>query len=179
MNRKSSLRGAFRCRCCGACCRIPDGIVRVSEPGIARIAAFLGKSEADFIAEDTLLAPDRRGLVLRSRPDGACVWLTAPKGSGTSVRRNFLSGAGINSSFAFEPNGMKAKEVEEVTKAIGIAVGSGYLFPTTFRSEVTSDLVGERGILMGALAGAMGRRTRRCARTAIRRPKRSTRPAKS
>lgn len=77
MNRESSLRGAFRCRCCGACCRIPDGIVRVSELEIARIAAFLGKSEADFIAEDTLLAPDRRGLILRSRPDGACVWLTA------------------------------------------------------------------------------------------------------
>jgi len=86
---------------------------------------------------------------------GVGVIMVAPKGSGTSVRRNFLSGAGINSSFAFEPNGMKAKEVEEVTKAIGIAVGSGYLFPTTFQNEVTSDLVGERGILMGALAGVM------------------------
>ena len=71
------------------------------------------------------------------------------------MRRNFLSGAGINSSYAFEPNGMKAKQVEDVTKAIGIAVGSGYLFPTTFENEVTSDLVGERGILMGALAGVM------------------------
>jgi ketol-acid reductoisomerase len=81
--------------------------------------------------------------------------IVAPKGSGTSVRRNFLSGAGINSSYAFEPNGMKAKTVEEVTKAIGIGVGSGYLFPTTFQNEVTSDLVGERGILMGALAGVM------------------------
>ena len=83
-----------------------------------------------------------------------CV-MVAPKGSGTSVRRNFLNGAGINSSFAFEPNGMDAKQVEEVTKAIGIAVGSGYLFPTTFQNEVTSDLVGERGILMGALCGVM------------------------
>jgi ketol-acid reductoisomerase len=81
--------------------------------------------------------------------------MVAPKGSGTSVRRNFLTGAGINSSYAFEANGMKAKAVEEVTKAIGIAVGSGYLFPTTFQNEVTSDLVGERGILMGALAGVM------------------------
>ena len=88
-------------------------------------------------------------------PKGVGVIMVAPKGSGTSVRRNFLSGAGINSSFAFEPNGMKAKDVEEVTKAIGIAVGSGYLFPTTFQNEVTSDLVGERGILMGALAGVM------------------------
>ncbi len=88
-------------------------------------------------------------------PKGVGIVMVAPKGSGTSVRRNFLSGAGINSSFAFEPNGMKAKQVEEVTKAIGIAVGSGYLFPTTFVNEVTSDLVGERGILMGALAGVM------------------------
>ncbi|HCG19545.1 MAG TPA: ketol-acid reductoisomerase, partial [Verrucomicrobia bacterium] len=51
-------------------------------------------------------------------PKGVGVIMVAPKGSGTSVRRNFLSGAGINSSFAFEPNGMKAKDVEEVTKAI-------------------------------------------------------------
>ena len=86
---------------------------------------------------------------------GVGLVMVAPKGSGTSVRRNFLSGAGINSSYAFEPNGMKAKTVEEVTKAIGMGVGSGYLFPTTFQNEVTSDLVGERGILMGALAGVM------------------------
>ncbi len=88
-------------------------------------------------------------------PKGVGVIMVAPKGSGTSVRRNFLSGAGINSSYAFVPNGMKAKDVEDMTKAIGIAVGSGYLFPTTFEREVTSDLVGERGILMGALAGVM------------------------
>ena len=86
---------------------------------------------------------------------GVGVVMVAPKGSGTSVRRNFLSGAGINSSYAFVPNGMKAKDVEAVSKAIGIAVGSGYLFPTTFEKEVASDLVGERGILMGALAGVM------------------------
>ena len=88
-------------------------------------------------------------------PKGVGVVMVAPKGSGTSVRRNFLSGAGINSSYAWEANGMKAKNVEDMTKAIGIAIGSGYLFPTTFEHEVTSDLVGERGILMGALAGVM------------------------
>ena len=82
---------------------------------------------------------------------GVGIIMVAPKGSGTSVRRNFLSGAGINSSYAFEPNGMKAKVVEDVTKAIGIGVGSGYLFPTTFHNEVSSDLTGERGSLMGAL----------------------------
>ena len=81
------------------------------------------------------------------------VIMVAPKGSGTNVRRNFLNGAGINSSFAVAQDATgKAKEL---TIAIGIAVGSGYLFPTTFVNEVTSDLVGERGILMGALCGVM------------------------
>lgn len=81
------------------------------------------------------------------------VILVAPKGSGTSVRRNFLSGAGINSSYAvFQDYTGRA---EERTKAIGIAIGSGYLFPTTFENEVHSDLVGERGVLMGCLAGVM------------------------
>jgi ketol-acid reductoisomerase len=81
------------------------------------------------------------------------VILVAPKGSGTSVRRNFLAGTGINSSFAvFQDATGKAKER---TLAIGIAIGSGYLFPTTFEQEVYSDLTGERGVLMGALAGIM------------------------
>ncbi len=81
------------------------------------------------------------------------VILCAPKGSGTSVRRNFLAGAGINSSYAiFQDATGKA---EQRTLALGIAIGSGYLFPTTFEKEVYSDLTGERGVLMGALAGIM------------------------
>lgn len=81
------------------------------------------------------------------------VILVAPKGSGTSVRRNFLSGAGINSSYAvFQDATGHAKQR---CLAIGIGIGSGYLFPTTFQKEVYSDLTGERGILMGALAGVM------------------------
>lgn len=66
----------FKCRCCGACCRIEDGIVRVSDAEISRIAAFLGMSESDFIANETDVAPDRKGLVLKSRDDGACAYLT-------------------------------------------------------------------------------------------------------
>lgn len=66
----------FKCRCCGACCRIPDGIVRVSEEEIRRIAAFLGMNEQAFIDTETELAPDRRGLILKNTPDGACVYLT-------------------------------------------------------------------------------------------------------
>lgn len=64
----------FKCRRCGACCRI-RGIVRIAESDIAKIAAHLGKSEAAFIADDTALAPDRRGLVLRDSADGACAML--------------------------------------------------------------------------------------------------------
>ncbi|MBR1921164.1 MAG: YkgJ family cysteine cluster protein [Kiritimatiellae bacterium] len=66
---------SFSCLGCGACCRIKDGIVRVGAGEIARIAAFLGRPEQDFIDRETELAPDRAGLILRSRPDGACVWL--------------------------------------------------------------------------------------------------------
>jgi len=81
------------------------------------------------------------------------VILVAPKGSGTSVRRNFLDGSGINSSFAVYQN--YTGKAEDRVKAMGIAIGSGYLFPTTFEKEVFSDLTGERGVLMGALAGIM------------------------
>jgi len=86
-------------------------------------------------------------------PKDVDVILVAPKGSGTSVRRNFLSGAGINSSYAVEQDA--TGRAEERCLAVGIAVGSGYLFPTTFKKEVYSDLTGERGVLMGALAGIM------------------------
>jgi ketol-acid reductoisomerase len=86
-------------------------------------------------------------------PKDIDVILVAPKGSGTSVRRNFVDGSGINSSFAvFQDATGKA---EDRAKALGIAIGSGYLFPTTFEREVYSDLTGERGVLMGAIAGIM------------------------
>jgi len=81
------------------------------------------------------------------------VIMVAPKGSGLNVRRNFLAGVGINSSFAVKQDAT-GKALDR-TLAIGVGVGSGYLFPTTFEHEVTSDLTGERGVLMGALAGIM------------------------
>jgi ketol-acid reductoisomerase len=85
--------------------------------------------------------------------DNIDVIMVAPKGSGTSVRRNFLAGSGINSSFAIYHD--HTGRAWERTIALGIAIGSGYLFPTTFEKEVYSDLTGERGVLMGALAGIM------------------------
>jgi ketol-acid reductoisomerase len=93
---------------------------------------------------------DQTGVI---PPENIDVILVAPKGSGTTVRRNFLDGSGINSSYAvFQDYTGKA---EEKVKALGIAVGSGYLFHTDFEKEVYSDLTGERGILMGAMAGVM------------------------
>lgn len=86
-------------------------------------------------------------------PEDVDVIMVAPKGSGTSLRRNFLSGAGINSSFAVEQDATGS--AKERCIALGIAIGSGYLFPTTFKTEVFSDLTGERGVLMGAIEGIM------------------------
>jgi len=86
-------------------------------------------------------------------PENIDVILVAPKGSGRTVRSNFLNGSGINSSFAVHQD--FTGRAKERTLALGIAVGSGYLFPTTFANEVYSDLTGERGVLMGCLAGVM------------------------
>ena len=86
-------------------------------------------------------------------PDNVDVILVAPKGSGTTVRSNFLEGKGINAGYAvFQDFTGRAKQR---TLALGIAIGSGFLFPTTFEKEVHSDLTGERGVLMGCLAGVM------------------------
>ena len=86
-------------------------------------------------------------------PAGVDVFLTAPKGSGTSLRRLFLEGKGLNSSYAIYQDG--TGRAFDRTIAVGVGIGSGYLFETTFQKEVYSDLTGERGILMGALAGVM------------------------
>ncbi len=93
---------------------------------------------------------DQTGIV---PPENIDVILAAPKGSGTTVRTNFLDGSGINSSVAvFQDYTQRAWDR---TLAMGIAIGSGYLFHTTFEKEVYSDLTGERGVLMGCLAGCM------------------------
>ncbi len=84
-------------------------------------------------------------------PADVDVILVAPKGSGTSLRRMFLEGKGLNSSFAVHQNA--TGKARDRAIALGIGVGSGYLFETNFRKEVYSDLTGERGTLMGAIQG--------------------------
>jgi len=93
---------------------------------------------------------DQTGVV---PPENVDVILVAPKGSGLTLRTNFLDGSGLNSSFAIHQD--FTGRARERTLALGIAIGSGYLFPTTFEKEVFSDLTGERGVLMGCLAGVM------------------------
>jgi ketol-acid reductoisomerase len=91
---------------------------------------------------------DQTGIV---PPPDVDVFLVAPKGSGTSLRRMFLQGRGLNSSFAIHQDAT-GRAWERVV-ALGIAIGSGYLFETDFKKEVYSDLTGERGTLMGAIQG--------------------------
>ncbi len=113
------------------------------------IKKFLTKGKALYFSHGfSIVYKNQTGVIPSKDID---VILVAPKGSGTSVRRNFLAGAGTNSSYAiFQDYTKKAKQR---TIALGIAIGSGYLFPTTFEKEVYSDLTGERGVLMGALEG--------------------------
>ena len=91
---------------------------------------------------------DQTGII---PPADVDVILVAPKGSGTSLRRLFLAGKGLNSSFAIHQDATGKGRTRAI--ALGIGVGSGYLFETDFRKEVYSDLTGERGTLMGAIAG--------------------------
>ncbi len=86
-------------------------------------------------------------------PDNVDVIMVAPKGSGRTLRTNFIEGSGLNSSFAIHQD--YTGKARERTLATGIAIGSAYLFPTTFKNEVYSDLTGERGVLLGCLAGVM------------------------
>ena len=91
---------------------------------------------------------ERTGII---PPEGVDVILVAPKGSGTSLRRMFLEGRGLNSSYAIFQDA--TGNAYDRVVALGIGVGSGYLFETTFKKEVYSDLTGERGTLMGAIQG--------------------------
>jgi len=116
-----------------------------------RIRPCLNDGDALYFSHGfAVVYADQTGVVA---PPYVDVIMVAPKGSGTSVRANFLNGSGINSSFAVEQD--YTGRARERTLALGVAIGSGYLFATTFKHEVYSDLTGERGVLMGALAGIM------------------------
>ncbi|MBI3578276.1 MAG: ketol-acid reductoisomerase [Ignavibacteriales bacterium] len=111
----------------------------------------LSKGQALYFSHGfSVVFKDQTGVI---PPPDVDVMLVAPKGAGRTVRTNYLAGSGINSSFAIYQDA--TGRAKERAIALGIAIGSGYLFPTTFEKEVLSDLTGERGVLMGAIAGAM------------------------
>jgi len=114
-----------------------------------RIKPLLTAGKALYFSHGfSIVYSDQTGVV---PPKDVDVILVAPKGSGTTLRRLFLEGKGINASYAVHQNAT-GRAVERA-QALGVAIGSGYLFETTFRKEVFSDLTGERGVLMGAIYG--------------------------
>ncbi|MCJ7596646.1 MAG: ketol-acid reductoisomerase [Desulfobacterales bacterium] len=115
------------------------------------VKACLNEGDALYFSHGfSIVYKEQTGII---PPENVDVILVAPKGSGRTVRTNFLDGSGINSSFAIHQD--FTGRAKERTLALGIAIGSGYLFSTTFEKEVHSDLTGERGVLMGCLAGVM------------------------
>ena len=116
-----------------------------------RIKPFLTNGKALYFSHGFgITYKERTGII---PPDDIDVILVAPKGSGTTLRRMFLQGRGLNSSYAIfqDATGRAGERVF----ALGIGIGSGYLFETTFKKEVYSDLTGERGTLMGAIQGLL------------------------
>lgn len=114
-----------------------------------KLKPLLTKGKALYFSHGfSIVFKDQTGVV---PPADVDVILCAPKGSGTTVRRHFLEGKGINSSWAVYQDA--TGRAKDRCLALGIAIGSGYLFETTFQKEVVSDLTGERGVLMGAIYG--------------------------
>ena len=116
-----------------------------------RIKPYLTAGKALYFSHGFgITYKERTGII---PPADVDVILVAPKGSGTSLRRMFLQGRGLNSSYAIFQDAT-GRAMDRVV-ALGIGVGSGYLFETTFKKEVYSDLTGERGTLMGAIQGLL------------------------
>jgi len=114
-----------------------------------KLKPLLSRGKALYFSHGfSIVFSDQTGVV---PPKDVDVILCAPKGSGTTVRRHFLEGKGINSSWAVQQDA--TGRAKDRCLALGIAIGSGYLFETTFQKEVVSDLTGERGVLMGAIYG--------------------------
>lgn len=128
------------------CCLLSDAAVLSVWPTIKK---NLKPGDALYFSHGFAITwNDRTGVV---PPKDVDVIMVAPKGSGTTVRSLYLEGRGINASFAVEQD--YTGHALERTIALGIGIGSGYLFETTFRREAVSDLTGERGSLMGAIQG--------------------------
>ena len=117
----------------------------------ANVKPHLTKGKTLFFSHGfSVVYHDQTGVI---PPKDIDVVLVAPKGSGRTVRSLYLQGRGINSSVAVHQDA--SGQAEDRAYALAVALGSGYMYETTFQKEVYSDLVGERGVLMGALQGIM------------------------
>ncbi|CAN6596469.1 ketol-acid reductoisomerase, mitochondrial [Trichomonascus vanleenenianus] len=114
-----------------------------------QIAPLITKGKTLYFSHG--FSPVFKDLTHVETPKDVDVILVAPKGSGRTVRSLFKEGRGINSSYAVW-NDVTGK-AEEKAIALAVAVGSGYVYKTTFEKEVRSDLYGERGCLMGGIHG--------------------------
>ena len=116
-----------------------------------KIKQYLTPGKALYFSHGLAITYKERTNIIP--PADIDVIMVAPKGSGTSLRTMFLEGRGLNSSYAVYQDA--TGRAKDRTLAIGIGIGSGYLFETTFKREVYSDLTGERGSLMGAIQGLL------------------------
>lgn len=115
----------------------------------SEIAPLLTKGKTLYFSHG--FSPVFKKLTHVEPPKDIDVILVAPKGSGRTVRSLFKEGRGINSSYAVWQD--VTGKAEEKAIALAVAVGSGYVYQTTFEKEVHSDLYGERGALMGGIHG--------------------------
>ncbi|KAI8897980.1 ketol-acid reductoisomerase [Globomyces pollinis-pini] len=125
---------------------LSDAGQRDAWPGMA---PYIKKGKTLYFSHGFgIIFSDQTGIV---PPKDVDVILAAPKGSGATVRSLFLEGRGINSSVAVYQDA--TGQAKERALALGVAIGSGYIYETTFKKEVLSDLTGERGVLMGGIQG--------------------------
>ena len=115
------------------------------------------KVKSNLNEGDTLYFSHGFGVTFKDKtniipPDNIDVVLVAPKGAGSTVRKHFLEGSGINASYAIHQD--YTKEAKDKTLALAFGIGCGHAFETTFEKEVYSDLTGERCVLMGMIQGA-------------------------
>jgi len=116
----------------------------------SKVKPYLTKGKTLYVAHGFSVVFNKDTAVIP--PKDVDVIMVAPKGSGTTVRNLFLEGRGINGSVAVYQD--VSGQAKERAFALGIACGCGYLYETTFPKETYSDLVGERGVLMGMVQGA-------------------------
>ncbi len=88
-------------------------------------------------------------------PEGANVFMAAPKGPGHLVRNEYTSGKGVPTLIAIhqDPSG----DTKRVALSYASAIGGGKagIIETNFREETETDLFGEQAVLCGGVTALM------------------------